>query len=308
MPHKQTCMTFNTWNDELEETLTVEAAASEQVFQLQLESNPAPRAAAENGHAWARSRACMCTGGRRSSPGLHLDSQSQSRWGPEAQQVPVRSPRGQGTGDRGQGRSAPPCKRLHKVISDGCAWTGKAQITVPVECVVQVGKRSPFTSIIIMMTVFLHPFVSLNHVWGRTEFLHLMSVWSDITAVLIQFIAPILRSALICKAPWGTLGFSHESRRLKQTIYYKSNISSESMMYNWKCYRKAVLWLLRCSEYFACFATISLFTFDCTDSVSDKSLLIVKKIQHMLTQHDPNIIYNMTIKKWTNLERELLKN
>lgn len=42
------------------------------------------------------------------------------------------------------GRSGSSCKWLHKLISDGCAWTGKAEVTVPVKCVGQVRKLSPF--------------------------------------------------------------------------------------------------------------------------------------------------------------------
>lgn len=61
----------------------------------------------------------------------------------KAQQVPVMSP-GPSSEVVEAGRSGSFCKWPHKLISDGCAWTGKAEITVPVKCVGQVRKLSPF--------------------------------------------------------------------------------------------------------------------------------------------------------------------
>lgn len=115
----------------------------------------------------------MCIEARRSVPGLSLDpihsqGEGQGPAGPEGPAGPGNEPSVSGEVAEA-GRCGSLCKWLHKLISDGCAWTGKAEITVAVKSVGPVRKRSPFSSVIIMMTVFLHAFVSFNHVWTELE-------------------------------------------------------------------------------------------------------------------------------------------
>lgn len=107
--------------------------------------------------------AWMRIGARRTVPGLSA--------GPIHSQGEGRDPAGSSNEPPGPsievgeaGRWGWFSKWLHKLIRDGCARTGKAQVPAAAKCAGQVRKASPFSPAIIMMTVFLHAFVSFNHV------------------------------------------------------------------------------------------------------------------------------------------------
>lgn len=87
----------------------------------------------------------MCIGARRNIPGLSAGT-------PIHSQGEGQDPAGSGNEPPGPsikvgeaGRCGSFGKWLHKLISDGRAWTGAAEVTVAAECAGQVRKPSPFS-------------------------------------------------------------------------------------------------------------------------------------------------------------------